>query len=38
LFASGRDTAPRPINRLWTISANGGSAELVLNQWAYNGA
>ncbi|MFQ3221325.1 MAG: tricorn protease, partial [Paraglaciecola sp.] len=21
LFASGRDTAPRPINRLWTISA-----------------
>jgi tricorn protease len=38
LFASGRDTAPRPINRLWTISADGGPAELVLNQWAYNGA
>ncbi|MEP1449018.1 MAG: PDZ domain-containing protein [Paraglaciecola sp.] len=38
LFASGRDTAPRPINRLWTIPVNGGSAGLVLNQWAYNGA
>jgi tricorn protease len=38
LFASGRDTAPRPINRLWTISVDGGPAELVLNQWAYNGS
>ena len=38
LFVSGRDTAPRPINRLWTISTKGGSAELVLDQWAYNGA
>jgi tricorn protease len=38
LFASGRDTAPRPINRLWTISVDGGPSELVLNQWAYNGA
>ena len=38
LFASSRDTAPRPINRLWTISAEGGPAERVLNQWAYNGA
>ena len=38
LFASGRDTAPRPINRLWTIPVDGGPAELVLNQWAYNGA
>ncbi|PKH00143.1 S41 family peptidase [Paraglaciecola sp. MB-3u-78] len=38
LFASGRDTAPRPINRLWTISVDGGPAELVLHQWAYNGA
>ncbi|MGS2719566.1 S41 family peptidase [Paraglaciecola aestuariivivens] len=37
LFASGRDTAPRPINRLWTIGKNGGPAELVLNQWAYSG-
>lgn len=38
LFATGRETAPRPVNRLWTISANGGPAELVLNQWAYDGA
>jgi tricorn protease len=38
LFVSGRDTAPRPINRLWTLSVDGGPAELVLNQWAYNGA
>ena len=38
LFASSRDTAPRRINRLWTISVDGGPAELVLNQWAYNGA
>ena len=38
LFASVRDTAPRPINRLWTIPVDGGPAELVLNQWAFNGA
>lgn len=38
LFTSGRDTAPRPIDRLWTVSVNGGPAELVVNQWAFNGA
>ena len=38
LFVSGRDTAPRPLNRLWTISIDGVPAELVLNQWAYNAA
>jgi tricorn protease len=38
LFTSGRDTAPRPINRLWTVSVTGGPAELVLNQWAFNGS
>jgi len=37
LFASGRDTAPRPINRLWSIALNGGPAELVVDQWAFNG-
>ncbi|GBL05741.1 S41 family peptidase [Glaciecola sp. KUL10] len=37
LFTSDRDTAPRPINRLWTVPADGGPATLVLNQWAFNG-
>ena len=38
LFASRRDTAPRPFNRLWTTAIDGGPAELVINQWAFNGA
>ncbi|WP_420935082.1 S41 family peptidase [Alteromonas sp. A081] len=37
LFTSGRDTAPRPINRLWTVPAAGGPAKLALKQWAFNG-
>ncbi|WP_269517440.1 S41 family peptidase [Alteromonas sp. BMJM2] len=37
LFTSGRDTAPRPINRLWTVPAAGGPAKLALAQWAFNG-
>ncbi|WP_026376879.1 S41 family peptidase [Aestuariibacter salexigens] len=38
LYASGRDTAPRPINRLWTVPVSGGPATLVNKQWAHNGA
>lgn len=38
LFSSGRDTAPRPIHRLWTVPASGGPASLVNQQWATNGA
>lgn len=38
LFASGRDTAPRPVNRLWTIALDGSPAELVNKQWAFNGS
>lgn len=38
LFASDRDTAPVPIHRLWTISAEGGPAKLLNKQWAHNGA
>lgn len=38
LFSSNRDTAPRPIERLWTVSIDGGPASLVNQQWAHNGA
>ncbi len=38
LFASGRDSAPSSVNRLWTISANGGPATLLAKQWARDGS
>ena len=38
LFASSRDTAPRPYNRLWTISVNGGVPKLLSSQWGYDGS
>lgn len=37
LYASNRETAPSPYNRLWTISALGGNPELLSNQWAFDG-
>ncbi|PPK88590.1 tricorn protease [Neolewinella xylanilytica] len=38
LFASTRQTAPSPYNRLWTVSVQGGPAELVSEQWGYDGS
>jgi tricorn protease len=38
LFASGRDTAPVSVNRLWTIAVAGGPASLLNKQWANDGA
>jgi len=37
LYASSRETAPRPYNRLWTISTKGGAPNLVTTQWGYDG-
>lgn len=38
LFASNRETAPRPYNRLYTISVKGGAPKLLTNQWSNDGA
>jgi len=38
LYASSRETAPRPYNRLWTIAAEGGAPKLVASQWGFDGA
>ncbi|WP_179336615.1 S41 family peptidase [Winogradskyella ludwigii] len=38
LFASNRDTAPRPYNRLYTISVDGGAPKLLTKQWSDDGA
>lgn len=38
LYASGRETAPRPYNRLWTISIKGGAPSLVSSQWGFDGS
>ncbi len=38
LYASSRETAPRPYNRLWTISMQGGAPKLVAKQWGFDGA
>ncbi len=38
LFASDRYTAPRPYNRLYTISIEGGAPELLTKQWSFDGS
>ncbi|MEO1449461.1 MAG: PDZ domain-containing protein, partial [Bacteroidota bacterium] len=38
LYASGRETAPKPYNRLWKISAMGGNPVLINHQWATSGS
>jgi len=38
LFASNRETAPRPYNRLWTISITGGAPKLLSSQWGFDGS
>ncbi len=38
LFASSRETAPSGYNRLWTVSVDGGSAEMLTAQWGNDGS
>jgi len=38
LFASDRATAPRPYNRLYTVSINGGAPKLLTKQWSHGGS
>ena len=38
LFASNRETAPRPYNRLYTISVEGGAPQLLTKQWSNDGS
>ncbi|MFY0604680.1 MAG: PD40 domain-containing protein [Flavobacteriaceae bacterium] len=38
LYASSRETAPRPYNRLWTVPVKGGAPMLVSKQWGYDGS
>ena len=38
LYASGRETAPRGYNRLWTVSTDGGPSELLPAPWGHNGS
>jgi tricorn protease len=38
LLASTRNTAPVPYNRLWTVTATGGTPELLHQQWGYDGS
>lgn len=37
LYASSRHTAPRPYNRLWTVSVAGGPSDLLPAPWAFDG-
>jgi tricorn protease len=38
LYASNRETAPNPHNRLWRISAEGGVPQLLTKQWSFDGS
>ena len=38
LYASGRDTAPKPYNRLWTTGITENVPVLVHAQWGFDGA
>jgi tricorn protease len=38
LFASSRDTAPRPYDRLYTVSVDGGAPNLLTKQWSFDGS
>ncbi len=37
LYASSRETAPRPYNRLWTVPVKGGAPSLISKQWGFDG-
>lgn len=38
LFANDRETAPRPYNRLYTISIEGNAPKLLTKQWSHDGS
>ncbi|MGK7389503.1 MAG: S41 family peptidase [Candidatus Cyclobacteriaceae bacterium M2_1C_046] len=38
LYATSRETAPKPFDRLWTIPIEGGPATLLSSQWGTDGA
>ena len=38
LYASSRGSAPTSINRLWTVSTNGGPSTKVSEQWGFDGS
>lgn len=38
LYATGRDSAPIGVNRLWTVSADGEAPSLLTEQWGFNGS
>lgn len=38
LYSSGRETAPTPYNRLWTVPIAGGAPVLLSKQWGNNGS
>ncbi len=38
LFASNRETAPRPYDRLYTVSIKGGAPDLLTKQWSFDGS
>ncbi len=38
LYASSRETAPTPHNRLWTVSTDGGPSDRVTAQWGFDGS
>jgi tricorn protease len=38
LYASTRESAPTSINRLWTVSTNGGPSTRVTAQWGFDGS
>lgn len=38
LYASSRETAPRPYNRLWTVATQGGAPKLISKQWGFDGS
>ncbi len=38
LYASDRETAPVPHNRLWTVSVAGGPSVLLSKQWGHDGS
>ena len=38
LYASSRETAPRPYNRLWTVPVKGGAPALISKQWGFDGS
>jgi tricorn protease len=37
LYATSRETAPTPINRLWTVPAKGGPSTLLPAPWGFDG-